>query len=84
MSIILKGINMPRNGECHHITIYDNGNTYITTSNVLYETDRKDAETIQIPNPHGDIIDRNQVFTYSHRDVQNLEEVPVIMEGEEE
>lgn len=41
------------------------------------------VETIQIPNPHGDLIDRNQVFTYSHRDVKNLEEVPVILEGEE-
>lgn len=59
MSIILKGIDLPKNGDCHHITIYDNGNTYITTSNVLYETDRKDVEAIQIPKGHGDIKDIN-------------------------
>lgn len=57
MSTILKGIDLPRNGDCHHITIYDNGNTYITTSNVLYETDRKDVEAIQIPKGHGRLID---------------------------
>ena len=57
MSIILKGIDLPKNGDCHHITIYDNGNTYITTSNVLYETDRKDVEAIQIPKGHGRLID---------------------------
>lgn len=59
MSTILKGIDLPRNGDCHHITIYDNGNTYITTSNVLYETDRKDVEAIQIPKGHGAIKDIN-------------------------
>lgn len=57
MSLILKGIDMPRNGDCHHITIYDNGNTYMTTSNVLYETERKDVEAIQIPKDHGKIAD---------------------------
>lgn len=61
MSLILKGIDMPKNGDYHHITIYDNGNTYITTSNVLYETDRKDVKVIQIPTPHGDIKDINTV-----------------------
>lgn len=57
MSIILKGINIPKNGDCHHITIYDNGNTYMTTSNVLYETERKDVEAIQIPKGHGILIE---------------------------
>lgn len=57
MSIILKGIDLPKEGEKHRITIYDNGNTYITTSNVLYETDRKDVEAIQIPKGHGRLID---------------------------
>lgn len=57
MSLILKGIDLPRNGDCHHITIYDNGDTYMTTSNILYETDRKDVEAIQIPTPHGRLID---------------------------
>ena len=63
MSIILKGIDLPKNGYCHHITIYDNGNTYITTSNVLYETDRKDVEAIQIPKGHGRLIDADALET---------------------
>lgn len=60
MSILIKGIDLPKNGDCHHITIYDNGNTYITTSNVLYETDRKDVEVIEIPTPHGRLIDADE------------------------
>ena len=62
MSIILKGIDLPKNGDCHHITIYDNGNTYMTTSNRLYETDRKDVEVVEIPRPHGRLIDGDEVM----------------------
>lgn len=62
MSIILKGIDMPKNGEMHRINIYDNGNTYITTSNILYETDRKDVEAIQIDRPHGRLGDLDKVL----------------------
>jgi len=61
MSIILEGIDMPKIGDCHHITIYDNGNTYVTTSNVLYETDRKDIKAVQIPAPHGRLIDGDEL-----------------------
>lgn len=57
MSLILKGIDMPKNGDRHHITIYDNGEAYITTSNRLYETDRKDVEVVEILTPHGRLID---------------------------
>lgn len=72
MSIILEGIDLPKNGDCHHITIYDNGNTYITTSNVLYETDRKDVEAIQILTPHGDLIDRNTVRDECYKTMEEL------------
>lgn len=61
MSLILKGIDMPKDGEMHRINIYDNGNTYITTSNMLCETDRKDVEAIQIPTPHGRLIDGDKL-----------------------
>lgn len=62
MSIILKGIDMPKAGEKHRITIYDNGEAYITTSNRLYETDRKDVEVIEIPTPHGRLIDASELI----------------------
>lgn len=61
MSILIKGIDMPQNGDRHRITIYDNGDAYIATSNRLYETDRKDVEVVEIPTPHGRLIDANKL-----------------------
>lgn len=78
MSIILKGIDLPKEGEKITLAIFHDGDI------VSYKYWLpKEAKAVQIPKGHGDIIDRNQVFTYSHRDVQNLEEVPVILKGEE-
>ena len=68
MSIILKGIDLPKNGDRHHITIYDNGEAYITTSNRLYETDRKDVKAIQIPTPHGRLIDKDELLSHIKKD----------------
>ncbi len=81
MSFIVKGIDLPKDKDCINLSIYSNGYVYGQAENGFYF--RINADAIQIPNPHGDIIDRNQVFTYSHRDVKNLEEVPAILEGEE-
>lgn len=79
MSLILKGIDLP--SKPTQIKIYPNGIIFCANEDGIYVPK---YQAIQIPNPHGDIIDRNQVFTYSHRDVQNLEEVPVILEAEHE
>lgn len=68
MSLILEGINLPKEGEKHQITIYDNGNTYIITSNRLYETDKKDIEAIQIPTPHGRLIDKDELLSHLKKD----------------
>ena len=83
MSIILKGINLPKDGEMHRINIYDNGNTYITTSNRWYETEMKDIEAIQIPTPHGRLVDVDEIFTYGHWEEQAVSEAPTILEAEE-
>ena len=83
MSIILKGINLPKDGEMHRINIYDNGNTYITTSNRWYETEMKDIEAIQIPTPHGRLVDADEIFTYGHWEEQAVSEAPTILEAEE-
>lgn len=76
MSIIIKGVDLPNSGQIELI-IRPHGKVFSKTRGIS-------AEAIQIPKGHGDIIDRKQIFTYSHRDVQNLEEVPVILEGEHE
>ena len=91
MSTILKGIDLPKNGDCHHITIYDNGNTYITTSNVLYETDRKDVEAIQIPKGHGRLIDADELKESieevdrpsGYTALVHIQYAPTILEAEE-
>ena len=89
MSLILKGIDLPRNGDCHHITIYDNGNTYMTTSNVLYETERKDVEAVQIPKEHGRLIDEDEIFKRPHcgecndATLEAIYNAPTILEAEE-
>ena len=94
MSIILKGIDMPKNGEMHRINIYDNGNTYIITSNILYETDRKDVEAMQIPTPHGRLIDADALelekeveladdWKTAHEIANCVKYAPTILEAEE-
>ena len=61
MSILIKRMDMPKEGEMHRINIYDNGNVYVTTINRLYETEMKDIEAIQIPTPHGRLIDASEL-----------------------
>lgn len=89
MSIILKGIDMPKDGEMHRINIYDNGNTYIITSNILYETDRKDVEAMQIDRPHGRLGDLDVLLeeslkegAYNYVDSWQIAEQPTILEAE--
>lgn len=76
MSIIIKGVDLPSKVDLDY---HDN---HLVLGGICYALDVD--QLVQIPKKHGDLIDRNQVFTYSHRDVQNLEEVPVILEGEHE
>ena len=99
MSILIKGIDMPKNGDRHRITIYDNGDAYITTSNRLYETDRKDVEVVEIPTPHGRLIDADKLkekretmcwkdeFYMTHEsdfiDSRYIANAPTILEAEE-
>lgn len=69
MSILIKGIDLPKSGDRHRITIYDNGNAYITTtSNPIYETEIKDVEVIQIPAPHGRLKEELEKKLYEYID----------------
>ena len=85
MSIILKGIDLPKEGEQHRIIVRHNGQA-ILCREVCYEK----AEAIQIPKGHGRIGDLDKVkrkgvddgydFYVSWTDIDNE---PTILEAEE-
>ena len=79
MSILIKGIDLPKcsNEDCIVVIRKDKAEVWQTGFK------ERTVKAIQIPNPHGDLIDKSKIFTYSKRDELNLEEVPVILEGEE-
>lgn len=55
MSIILKGIDLPKDiGDIISINLYDKKNNWLDN----IEVDRKDI--IEIPTPHGRLIDENK------------------------
>lgn len=68
MSIILKGIDSPKMGECRRIVIYDNGDVVVNEERwgedgyKHYKT-FYDVEAIQIPKGHGRLIDADALET---------------------
>ena len=66
MSIILKGIELPKEGEDITLEINHKGEVRVYSTE-LKETDT-DAEAIQIPTPHGRLIDADKLR-------ENIEEV---------
>lgn len=85
MSIIIRGMEMPKNGETITITICDDG--------IVFE-ERKEPgsvfEAIPVP-PHGDLVERQAVLnTFSiHMNrtrhfVTIRDTVPTVIEAEEE
>ena len=55
MSIILKGIDLPKDKDCINLSIYSNGDVYEQMDNGFYII--INAEAIQIPKDHGKIAD---------------------------
>ena len=56
MSILIKGLEMPKKGTCIDIVILDDGTV------VYYdESDKKIGEAVELPD-HGDLIDRNMLI----------------------
>lgn len=49
MGLYIPNVKLPKDGNRHRITIYDDGNSYITTANRFYETEWKDIEVFEIP-----------------------------------
>lgn len=61
MSIILKGIDLPRDGESITVTIWSDGIIYATDEN-KNQIDTKESEAIQIPKDHGRLIDGDELL----------------------
>lgn len=61
MSIILKGIDLPTNGETLIVGIYGNGLVSVEHSKPLVLAIEINAEAIQIPKDHGRLIDADKL-----------------------
>lgn len=82
MSLILKGIDMPKDGDFIALEIHkDEYRIYYTKGATIRE---KRGEAIQILKPHGRIIDASKVYCYNYWDETNLRSVPTILESEGE
>ena len=94
MSILIKGINMPKEPwecPCHN---GENGNCNVTQK-TCFEIP-KDCPLIEVPTPHGDLIDRDKLNTsfqlvndfgdvvgVRHAiSINEVEEAPVVIESE--
>ena len=62
MSLILKGIDLPTNGETLIVGIYGDGNVSIEHAKPLVLAIDPIAEAIQIPKGHGDIKDVSEAI----------------------
>ena len=73
MSIILKGIDSPKMGECRRIVIYDNGDVVVKEERwdedgyKHYKT-FYDVKAIQIPKNHGRLIDGDELVKHLRKD----------------
>ena len=66
MSLILKGIDLPTNGETLIVGIYGNGLVSVEHSKPLVLAVEPNAKAIQIPKGHGKLIDEKELKTKIH------------------
>ena len=92
MSLIIKGIDLPKESEDITLEINHKGEVRVYSTE-LKETDT-DAEAIQIPTPHGRLIDKDELLSHLKKDplfdlVERygvsgvIESRPTILEAEE-
>ena len=93
MSLILKGIDLPTNGETLIVGIYGDGNVSIEHSKPLVLAIEPNAKAIQLPKRHGDIKDVGKLESHEEFDgygftksvyVDDIHNAPTILEAEEE
>lgn len=73
MSILIRGIEMPPQGEFKHIRIYDNGEVtvQVDTGEEVYEA--VIAHAVQVP-PHGRLIDADELTGQMERNLWTIED----------
>lgn len=82
MSFIVKGIDLPKDGESIRLVITSSGDVIEVWSSGLAKAYHP-CQAIQIPKDHGDIIDREDVFTYCQWDEDALNEVTPLLKSED-
>ena len=87
MSIILKGIDMPEKGKAWSMDIYDDGQVVLFYACHIEGRDK--IQAIQIPTPHGRLIDEDEIYEQPHCGECNdatldaINNAPTILEAEE-
>ena len=85
MSLIIKGLDMPKLNSVHEfleLTIWADGIVYARAVNAYNDTQLEDITAIQIPTPHGDLIDVGK-YMYEGQVVVDYEKNDIILEAEE-
>lgn len=73
MSILIKGMEMPKKG-CHHtLTIYADGTIAIGKST--------DYKAVEIPTPHGRLIDVDAFFEDICNDLNDMTRIGIAVDG---
>lgn len=88
MSLYIKGINLPSDDKLLNIDISSNGEVWVNRGS---EWDYYENSVIEIPTPHGKLIDADAIknvfdkgdtFTAFHF-IEAVSEAPTILEAEE-
>lgn len=84
MSIILEGIDMPKEGE-HILALIKSDGKCSYFEETTFSRIMKTTEAIQIPTPHGRLIDADKIETdMIYAVIDNLKnDTPTILEAEE-
>ena len=80
MSLILEGVDLPKENKEIIIRITDEGTVWERRQGCFH---KMEARAIQIERPHGRLIDADKVFCYNFWDEQNIDNAPTILEAEE-
>lgn len=80
MSLMLKGVNLPKKGEYLRISILDDGAVFIATS---CSQEIEKVVAIQIPKGHGNIIDESKAVVTETIDGYYEITAPTILKAEE-
>ena len=93
MSVLIKGIEMPKNCKRCPLRYTNTGYTFceLTGESLIIETDKRDdsCPLIEVP-PHGDLVDRNYLISEYDRQHSGpaggarriIEDAPPIIEAE--